>query len=200
MEELKLNEFKNFLIAPLEESRISNELIKFCDEEMGQDYYNYESLLAAQRKSLKGGLISSFIAYTKSGEVVGVRLSYSPGTWIQEMEKKRKGALTFSKWKVELDSVAYFQSLYVGKEFQQWGLGSHLSLMSIEVLKKQGAKAIVCHSWLPSPGNASQRYLTKLGFRPVKEHLNFWKGVDYSCPACGDGPCVCPALEMIYYL
>ena len=70
----------------------------------------------------------------------------------------------------------------------------------MEVIKLMGGKAVLCHSWLESPGNSSQRYLSSIGFESVKEHEKFWYEIDYECTRCGPEKCVCTAMEMIKYL
>ena len=93
--------------------------------------------------------------------------------------------------------MSYFKSLFVSGDYQQQGLGKTLSTKSIELLKQMGAEAILCHSWLESPGNSSQKYLQRMGFTDVTTHEKFWYPVDYHCTRCGPAKCVCTAIEMI---
>jgi GNAT superfamily N-acetyltransferase len=168
----------------------------FTDLWIGDNYYSTEELETILLYSGWDGLNASFCAWSKTGELAAVRLTYAPGVWIDETTR----GLTPELWDVDPQYVSYFKSLFVADQFQQSGLGKTLSWRSIEVLKQMGAKAIVCHSWIQSPGNSSQIYLQRFGFKPVKEHLKFWYPVDYQCPVCAPARCVCTAHEMIYYL
>ena len=70
----------------------------------------------------------------------------------------------------------------------------------LSILKDMGAEAVLCHSWMESPENSSQRYLLKMGFQKIKEHPKFWYEIDYFCTRCGPSRCVCTAGEMIKLL
>ena len=87
----------------------------------------------------------------------------------------------------QIQRIWLLQKSFVSGDYQQKGIGKSLSDQSIEVLKKMDAKAILCHSWLESPGNSSQRYLQKMGFDSVKEHEKFWYPIDYECTRCSPG-------------
>src|SRR5690606_25552492 len=108
--------------------------------------------------------------------------------------------LTPDRWQVKPEQMAYFKSLFVAKKFQAAGMGKRLSLESIELLKKCGAKAVLCHSWLESPNNSSQRYLLKLGFEEIARFPKFWYPIDYVCTRCGPKRCECTAVEMVKYI
>ena len=54
--------------------------------------------------------------------------------------------------------MGYFKSLFIHEDYQGAGLGKTLSHKA-SVLKEMGAHAVLCHSWMESPKNSSQRYL-----------------------------------------
>lgn len=164
----------------------------FTDRWIGKDYYGEGELeqLIAQSQGTSLG------AFTAEGELGAIRLSLAPGTWMEGLGR----GLTPDAWKTEASKMAYFKSLFVAKKFQAHGLGKRLSLESIELLKKHGAQAVLCHSWLESPNNSSQRYLLKLGFEAVAEFPKFWYPIDYECTRCGPSRCVCTAIEMVKYI
>lgn len=182
-------------IIPLRKEYFS-ELKVFCDQEIGQDYFTFDDLEKIFDMSSKDSLMASLLAVSpRNNKIVGTRISFSPGLWVPW----GKGFST-DKWKVKIQDVALFKSLFVSAECQGMGLGPQLSQKSMEILKNQGAKAIVSHSTLNSPNNSSMRYLQKLGFEEVKEHKRFWSDIDYLCAHCQQRPCRCDAMEMIYYL
>lgn len=189
---------ENINILPLTEKDLPG-VVSFCDKEIGKNYYTLDSLKKALAKSQKLGKCSSFIAYSAVGlkEVVGVRLTYAPGLWIQDF---KGGGLSPDLWEVKPEYLACFKSLFIDDRYQKQGLGKTLSKMAIDILKQQGAKAILSHSALQSPNNSSQRYLQSMGFRSLREHLKFWEHIDYYCTHCKKRPCQCSALEMILYL
>ncbi|PIP91675.1 MAG: GNAT family N-acetyltransferase [Bdellovibrionales bacterium CG12_big_fil_rev_8_21_14_0_65_38_15] len=164
---------------------------QFTDQWIGNDYYDLNSIRTILLQS-KGCSLGAF----RDGHLGAVRLTLAPGTWVEEFDR----GLTPSKWKIPANQMAYFKSLFVAKDFQANGLGVHLSLESIELLKMLGAKGIICHSWLESPNNSSQRYLSKLGFEAVAEFPKFWFPIDYDCTRCAPKRCECTAMEMVKYI
>lgn len=181
------------MIRALEFSDLEN-VKAFTDRWIGENYYSIAELKEGLEFSQKGHLNASLIAVEKQ-ELVGVRLTYAPGNWT----KKAKG-ISPQLWRVSEQVVAYFKSLFIHEDFQKKGIGRELSSRSMEILKEMGAKAIICHSWLESPGNSSQIYLQKMGFEEVARHEKFWSPIDYHCTRCGPDRCICTAVEMIKYL
>ncbi|MBK26760.1 MAG: GNAT family N-acetyltransferase [Halobacteriovorax sp.] len=177
------------LYSSLKESDIA-EVISFFDRWSGKNFYTPEELQYVFE--LSNG--ASFIARVEN-KIAGVRLTHAPGEWSNAYKQ-----ISPNKWKVPRAEVAYFKSLFVSSDFQKMGIGKTLSSMSIEVLKKLGAKAILCHSWAESPGNSSRIYLERMGFEAVEEHKNFWLEVPYECVRCKPRACTCTGVEMIKYI
>ena len=186
------------LIRPLEESDLKNVQL-FTDRWIGQDYYSYSELHDVFKKGNQGSLNASFVALS-GGDVVGIRLTYAPGTWIESSTEVFKKGLSTKEWKVPSLKMGYFKSLFIHEDFQGKGLGKVLSNKALSILKDMGAEAVLCHSWMESPENSSQRYLLKMGFQKIKEHPKFWYEIDYFCTRCGPSRCVCTAGEMIKLL
>lgn len=176
-------------IVPLSQE-ILPEVKKFTDQQIGENYYDIKELTLKWQASKKQGLISSFVLID-SGEVQGLRLSFPPGQWIQGKGEKLSPHL----WPHPIEETAYFQSLFIAPHFQRKGWGTRLSLKSIEVLRKLEAHGVVCHSWVESPGQSSQKYLMALQFKSICLYPEFWKEVDYVCSRDGQ-PCLCTAEEM----
>ncbi|MEM7645976.1 MAG: GNAT family N-acetyltransferase [Pseudomonadota bacterium] len=163
---------------------------QFTDEEIGLNYFSRKELAHLQHQAEKAGKNCSFVLEI-DGVIKGFRLTYPPGLW-----GAGKGTgLRPDLWPHPLDQTGYFQSLFVCPSEQRKGWGQKLSSSSMEALKKIGAKGIVCHSWLASPGNSSQIYLEKMGFKAIVDHPDYWKAIDYECPLCIK-PCLCTAREM----
>jgi ribosomal protein S18 acetylase RimI-like enzyme len=180
-------------ILPLGEEHLL--MVKdFTDQWIGLNYYSLAELQTVHTLSLKNNLNSSFVAIDED-QLVGVRLTHAPGVW----QSKARG-ISPDDWQVAADDVAYFKSLFIADSHQGKGLGKILSHYSISVIEEMGGKAIICHSWLESPNNSSQRYLQKMGFQDVNKHEKYWYPIDYECTRCGPTKCVCTAIEMIKYL
>ncbi len=180
----------NLEIRPLELSDL--DIIKlFTDRWIGQDYYSFDELEDVLSLS-RGCSLGAF----RGSELGAVRLTFAPGNWLSKFER----GLTPSKWEIPSNSMAYFKSLFVADSFQAKGLGVKLSLESMRLLKNLGAEGILCHSWLESPNNSSQRYLMKLGFKAVNEFPKFWFPIDYECTRCAPRRCECTAMEMVKYI
>lgn len=182
-------------IRPLEETDLEA-LKDFADMAIGNGYFSLDELKHKFLQSQKNGLMTSFLLIAEDGKSIeGLRLSFPPGNW-----SKGKGAkLSPHLWHVPINDVGYFQSLFLHPNATGQGWGQKLSLAAATVIKKLGAKAIVCHSWVESPNNSSNKYLLAMGFKPVVKYPEYWKDVDYECTRCGK-PCFCTAEEMILYL
>lgn len=168
---------------------------EFTDKVIGLNYFRLEELQDCYRKSLSQGVMCSFILENQQGTIQGLRLAYPPGSWSKGKGSKLRPDL----WKVPLDRVAYFQSLFLSEEAQGEGWGPNLSEAALERFRKLGALAVITHAWKESPNNSSIRYLTKFGFVSVATHPEYWIEIDYECVLDGN-PCRCTAEEMIKYL
>ncbi|MGE3972927.1 MAG: GNAT family N-acetyltransferase [Bdellovibrionales bacterium] len=164
----------------------------FTDAEIGKGYYSRKELEEIFQKSSSQEVMCSFVLKNPEQKIKGVRITYPAGKW----EKGKGSGLTVQAWPYPLENTAYFQSLFLSADLQGEGWGGKLSRHSLETLKKLNTKGVVCHSWKESPNDSSTRYLKKLGFNVVKEHLHYWKDVDYNCTRCLKPPCLCTAQEM----
>jgi ribosomal protein S18 acetylase RimI-like enzyme len=170
-------------------------LLSFTDKWIGYNYFGQTELTQYFDQSCIDDKVCSFVAVNKN-DIVGLRLTLAPGKWI---DKNTRG-LSPLKWDVDPNKLAYFKSLFIAQDFQGNSLGKELSNASIKVLKEMGAQAILCHSWLESPNNSSQRYLEKMGFEEVERYPLFWEPIDYMCTRCAPSRCQCTAAEMIKYI
>lgn len=167
----------------------------FTDASIGLNYFTLKELEECFQKSFSSDVMCSFVLANSQDEIFGLRLAYPPGSWSKGKGKKLRPDL----WKVPLEKVGYFQSLFLSEAVQGQGWGPQLSDSSIERFKLVGTEAIVTHAWKESPNNSSIRYLTKFGFESVATHPEYWIDVDYECVRDGK-PCRCTAEEMIKYL
>lgn len=176
-------------IENFQESHIQG-VLQLTNEIIGPGYYHYNELLTFHKKSLWKNFNSSMVL-VESRQVLGVRLSFPPGNW----EQGKGNRLSPRRWPHPKNETAYFQSVLVSPQVRHQGWARELSLQSMQELKKMGAKGIVCHSWVESPGDGSRIYLKKLGFQSINCYPEYWKNVDYLCTRCGK-PCFCTAEEM----
>ena len=174
-------------IVPFEAEKISA-VLKFTDRAIGDNYYQRSDLV----KFTELGH-SYLLENAETGDILGVRLTLPPGTWVGR--EKLKG-LHPHLWDVDPEKVAYFKSIFLADEVRGQNFGLELSRVAMAGLKGDGALAVVCHSWNESPNDSSGRYLRKLGFKDLVVIENFWGDIDYSCTRCGN-PCKCSATEMI---
>lgn len=178
-------------------------LKEFTDRAIGAGYYSENELEDIFAKSIgrradgKSEMCSLLLvgnSEKNSPEIFGVRFSYPPGRW----NKGKGSGLNPELWPHAIAETAYFQSLFLSDKVQGQGWGSKLSLASIEMLKKSGARGVVCHSWKESPFNSSSKYLQKIGFKGIAEHPLYWQHVEYNCTRCLKPPCQCTAVEMYF--
>lgn len=167
----------------------------FTDIAIGLDYFSLEDLEEILEKSFDQGIMCSLILEDEQKELQGIRLVYAPGKW----QRGKTSHLRPDLWKVPLENVGYFQSLFISEDARGQHWGPKLSEEAMVRLQQLGARAIVAHAWKESPNNSSVRYLEKFGFESVIEHPQFWKDVNYVCTRDGN-PCLCTAIEVIKYL
>ena len=136
--------------------------------------------------------LAEAICTADGAALVGFRFAFAPGRW----EEGRGDGLTPDRWPAGLDQTAYFQSCFVDDAVMGQGVGRRLAARTLDRLRAVGARAVVAHSWKESPHGSSRRYLTRLGFRAVAEHVDYWSGIDYVCKLDG-APCRCTAIEMV---
>jgi hypothetical protein len=165
-------------------------ILHFTDCEIGSGYFSKADLVPFYEDPILSA--ASFVLADRDA-IHGLRLSYGPGSplTLQKLTIHDQG-----KWLFPLDQIGYFQSLFLSSAVRGKGLGQELSRISMDAIRKQGGKAIVCHSWDESPGNSSRKYLDKMLFVPVRKIEKFWFQIQYECTRCGF-PCVCTATEMI---
>lgn len=163
----------------------------FTDKVIGKDYYRAAEIKDICSRSQSDSIQCSFLLEIEK-QIKGIRITFPPSGW----ETGKGKGLSPELWPYPLSETAYFQSLFIDPDCTGKGYGRELSLKSIEALKKLGTKGVVCHSWKESPHNSSIKYLKRLGFKSVKEHLEYWKEVDYICTKCQKKPCLCTAEEM----
>ncbi|MBD64707.1 MAG: hypothetical protein CME62_05845 [Halobacteriovoraceae bacterium] len=171
-------------------------LLAFTNKWIGDGYFNKEELRALLLQGVHEDLNASFIAEYE-GKIIAARITLIPYQWTKF--DHIAPYISTHMYNVPYKKAAYFQSLFVDHQFQGKGIGSELTKRSLEVLYQMGCMAVVCHSWVESPNNSSQKYLLKFGFEPVSVHKNFWMFKDYKCPRCKPQVCQCSAEEMIYY-
>ncbi|WP_247687425.1 GNAT family N-acetyltransferase [Pseudoalteromonas obscura] len=160
----------------------------------GDNYLDSERLEQIYQMGLKKSLNASFVAIDESNQVIGFRLTYCAEQW--PIDKW----CTPADWPVDIEQMAYFKCIAIDPRAQGQGIGPKLLAASIEVLKKQGAKAGVAHLWQQSPGNGAVKYFTKSGGKLIKLHDDRWLenciNDGYECPICGN-ECHCQAAEMV---
>jgi len=130
-------QYKIVPLTPLDFKKLQT----FCDVQIGPGYFKEVDIVHLFELGYKDDLQASFVAKDQHDLMVAARLTYAPG-WT----KKKGRGITPDLWKVPENTVGYFKSLFVDDKHQKKGLGGKLSRKSIEILKKQKAQAIVCHS------------------------------------------------------
>ncbi|MEC9073014.1 MAG: GNAT family N-acetyltransferase [Myxococcota bacterium] len=163
-----------------------------ADRLVGSSYYTPDLVREYRRRSSAGHDVFSYVAETTDGELVAFRFVLPAGRW----SGGRGKGLSPERWPADLSDTAYFQSCFVDDRCMGKGIGRRLAWQAMDDLKRAGTRAVVAHSWKESPHGSSLRYLTRLGFQPVAEHLEYWKEVDYVCRRCGE-PCLCTAIEVV---
>ena len=169
-----------------------DDVIKLGNFVHGDGYLDLDAISKVLEKSYKDSLNCSFVIYDNE-KLVGFRLTYAPECW--EVDKWCSPEL----WGVPANQVCYFKCNTVDENYRGQKVGRRLLEASIEVTKKMGAVAGVCHTWMQSPGNVAYLYFIGCGGEFVKKHPNRWfedGQSGYNCILCGYD-CHCDASEMI---
>ncbi len=176
-------------------SKHKDKFLSFSDLFIGKNYFNENNFNKLLELSTLQNLTASFVLLDTKSEIIGVRVTYVPGKWMNEISMTHLKNIN-----VQNKEIAYFKSLFIHKQHQGKGYGPMLTNKSMQVLKQMGAKAILTHSWLESPNNSSVKYLENMGFQQLGLVKNFWIDFDYTCSGCGLQNCTCTAVEMILML
>lgn len=194
------NPNRTYLIRFLGEDQFDG-IIELGNKVHGDNYLTREYLQDILKKSQKDGYTCSFSLSVNEGDgeperVIGFRLTYAPGTWIDSYDK----ALSQELWDYPPEKLAYFKSNTLDREFRGSGFGRMLLDRSVAECKRQGAVAGITHIWMQSPGNSAYNYFTRAGGKPVVLYPDYWASdcvtEGYNCVRCGND-CHCTGAEMI---
>lgn len=187
---------EKFTVEPLSRDHFQ-QVVDLGNRVHGENYLNLSSMEEILDLSHKKGHNASFVLLTEDRHsLIGFRLTFAPGRWIDKYNK----LLSPEKWSVPAEKVAYFKCNTIEEKYRGRGLGKRLLQRSVQECKKQGAEAGVAHIWVNSPGDSAYRYFTKAGGKPLVMYRNYWaeeweqKGSN--CSACGP-ECGCSGIEMI---
>lgn len=137
------------------------------------------------------------------GKVIGVIVHRRPGRIFSELPDEH---FALNRIKYDKPDLGYVAIIVVDAKVQGKGVGKKLVKEALKYQEEWGSKAVLVHCWQSSPGGASERLFSSLGFEPLKVHKQPWheyakevgpKG--HLCVACGN-PCICDELEMVKYL
>jgi GNAT superfamily N-acetyltransferase len=122
---------------------------------------------------------------------VGVALLISDFEYYQPFDPKISAELKDR-------TVGSFSTLCVHERFRGRGLGKRLSQIRLEWLRERKCQVIVGVSWVSGLPDTSDRVFAALGFRPVSTVSQFYRDFSvkhpFSCPGCGQSPCLCSAI------
>ncbi|KKL76323.1 hypothetical protein LCGC14_1746480 [marine sediment metagenome] len=189
---------RTYFIRSLRESNFED-VVKLGNVVIGDNYLSTKELESILKKSTKEGVNCSFVLSLNEGDgqerVIGFRLTYAPGQWIDSYPFK----LSPEEWGFDPTKVAYMKSNILDKEFRGKGFGRMLLDKAIATTKRVRAEAALAHIWMNSPGNSAYKYFSRAGGKVIKEYPAYWAelhNIDAPCTHCGD-ICTCPAAEMI---
>lgn len=178
-------------VAPMEAGDV-DDIVALAARVVGPGYWTAEEVGATLARSTLDGRVCSHVVRDGAGALQGFRFALPPGRW----EAGRGAGLCPDRWPFARQDAAYFQSAWVAPEARGLGVGPMMAQRALADLRALGAAGVVTHSWKESPNDSSQRYLRRLGFVAVAEHVDYWAEVDYVCSRDGR-PCRCTAIEMV---
>ncbi|MEY3012718.1 MAG: hypothetical protein RIT45_1453 [Pseudomonadota bacterium] len=181
-------------VRPMTESDVAD-VVALADRVVGPGYWTAAEVRETLERSRKGKRVCSHVVRDADGSLLGFRFALPPGRW----EHGRGRGLCPERWPFARETAGYFQSAWVAPEARGRGVGPAMAARALHDLRAAGAAGVVTHSWKESPNDSSQRYLRRLGFEAVAEHVDYWAEVDYVCSRDGN-PCRCTAIEMVLSL
>lgn len=175
-----------------QDTRYIQSALDIYNQALGQNYVDPESIINYIKDKEKYIVLGSI----KESQLVGVMLAYTLET--AESTDYENGlnnygvVLPLSRFKVGL-----IKSVAVEEKFRRQGIGTNLTLETIDRFKLKKCDALFAVSWVSNRPDSSQKMFESLGFQNVLRIPNYWTKDSiedgYMCPVCGN-PCKCVAI------
>ncbi len=185
-----------FHIADISENEI-NAVHLMCNDELGEDYITKTFL----KESITNNHQIVRVAITDNKEVIGFSIAkiYSENELKEYLSNKRCHELILPD--LINKKIGITKIVVIKDKYQKKGIGIDLLNDSLHLIEEKKVAIMLGFAWKSIEGVNAKRILERNGFRELMEIKKFWNDEslkeNYSCPDCGNPPCVCSAIIFI---
>ena len=184
---------KKYQISDISVNEI-NAVHLMCNDELGVDYITEKFLL----DSINNDNQIVRIAHNKNKEVIGFSIAtiYSEKELNEYLSDKRFDELILPDLKNK--KIGITKIVVIKEQFKKKGIGIDLLNDSLRLIEEKKVAIMLGFAWKSKKGVNAKRILERNGFHELIEVKKFWFDEslkeNYSCPDCGNPPCVCSAI------
>ena len=183
----------NYQISDISENEI-NAIHLMCNDELGVDYITKRFLF----ESISNNNQIVRVANTKKKEVIGFSIAtiYSEKELYKYLSDKRCDKLILPD--LTNKKIGITKIVVIKNQFKKMGIGIDLLNDSLKLIEEKKVAIMLGFAWKSKKGVNAKRILERNGFHQLIEVKKFWFDEslkeNYSCPDCGNPPCVCSAI------
>ncbi|MBI1836324.1 MAG: hypothetical protein HYR91_03565 [Flavobacteriia bacterium] len=166
---------------------------EMCNFELGQNYIKKEFFIDSitNKKSIVR------VAKIKAKTIgFSIAILYTKDELIEYLTDKRAEQLVLPPLENQL--VGITKIVVVLEKFKKNGIGIDLLNDSLKLIGNHQIGFIFGFAWKSKNSINAKRILERNNFKEILEIKNFWNDEsireNYSCPDCGNPPCVCSAV------
>ncbi len=186
----------NYQIKDISENEI-NAVHLMCNDELGDDYITENFL----KDSISNNNQIVRVAITDDKEVIGFSIAtiYSEKELNDYLSDKRCDELILPD--LTNKKIGITKIVVIKDQFKKKGIGIDLLNDSLQLIEENNVAIMLGFAWKSKEGVNAKRILERNGFDELIEVKKFWNDEslkeNYSCPDCGNPPCVCSAIVFI---
>ena len=186
----------NYQIKDISENEIKAVHL-MCNDELGDDYITENFL--KDSISNKNQIVR--VAITDEKEVIGFSIAtiYSEKELNDYLSDKRCDELILPD--LTNKKIGITKIVVIKDQYKKKGIGIDLLNDSLLLIEEKKVAIMLGFAWKSKEGVNAKRILERNGFHELIEVKKFWNDEslkeNYSCPDCGNPPCVCSAIVFI---
>ena len=186
----------NYQIKDISENEI-NAVHLMCNDELGDDYIKENFL----KDSISNNNQIVRVAITDEKEVIGFSIAtiYSEKELNDYLSDKRCDELILPD--LINKKIGITKIVVIKEQYKKKGIGIDLLNDSLLLIEEKKVAIMLGFAWKSKEGVNAKRILERNGFHELIEVKKFWNDEslkeNYSCPDCGNPPCVCSAIVFI---
>lgn len=189
-----MREFQRFYVRrlTLEDISLMEDVVGLFSGALGEGYLSRDDLEKFLHPDTGHFLLASFLGEIIVGVATASILTDKKTQEFENAVIRAKGALDLGE-----ERVGMLISTAVHHGFRRRGVGSQLVVKRLDILEAEGCTKCVSLAWQSGNKDSSSGILEKFGFNLLATSINHWTKdsieFNYSCPTCGEPPCLCSA-------